>query len=344
MAPPSPTWPLTLRVVVVSLSVSLAGGVLAAALTIGSFSDYATALGELVSPLRLSSPRVSEETEAPFDRLHDKALSTAVRLSFAAAGTDGIDPGTAGGNGVVLTSDGWIATAFVRVPVKAVLVGRRSYPVERTAADAATGVLFLKTGARNLPAATFGNSYAVRPGQLLYVVEGEASVRRTSLVSSVRPSSVGADRFSRRLSLAGYVGDDGAGVFDTQGNLLAVSGAEGAVPLELVLSAFRTLVKEGAVAHASLGASFLDLSVASAVPSSRTNGRESGALMVVVGKGTAADVAGLRAGDIVTSVDGRALDAFYSLDDAVGSAVVGQELVLSVDRAGTAVDLRVKLR
>ncbi len=344
--PPSSsrTWPLTLRVILVSAAVSLAGGVLAAALTIGSFSDYATALGELVSPLRLSSPRSAEETEAPFDRLRDKALSATALLSFSAPGTDGVDPANADGRGVVLTSDGWVATAFVRAPVRSVLIGRRAYAVERTAADPATGILFLKTDARNLPAATFGDPYAARPGQILYVADGESSMRRTSLVSSRRSASATADRFSRRLSLAGYVGDDGAGVFDGQGNLLALSAADGIVPLDLVLSAFRALVKEGTVSRASFGASFLDLSVASGVPASRTNGRESGVLVTAVGKGFSADAAGLRVNDIITSVDGRALDAFYSLDDAVGSAAPGQELALSVDRGGSAVDLRVRLR
>lgn len=340
----SRTWPLTLRVIIVSTAVSLAGGVLAAAVTVGSFSDYATALGELVSPLRLSTPRPSEETDASYERMRDKALSVTVRLSPVVPGTDGIDPASADMTGVLLTSDGWIASTFVRAPVKSVLVGRRAYAVERTVADPETGILFLKTDARNLSAATFGRPYDVRPGQLAYVAEGEGSLFRTSLVSSVRAASVSADRPLRRFSLANYVGDRGAGVFDAQGNLIALSGTEGVVPLDLALSAFRTLIKEGAIDRPTLGLSFLDLSVASAVPATRTNGRESGVLITAVGKGTAAESAGVRIGDVVTAVDGRALDSFFSLDDAVGSAVVGQELVLSLERAGLPTDLRVRLR
>lgn len=337
-------WPFTLRVTLISLAVSLAGGVLAAALTVGSLSEYASALGELVSPLRLTAPRPADEADVPFARLQDKALSATARLSFAVPGADGIDPAAADGRGVVLTSDGWIVTAFVRAPVKAVLVGRRVYTVERSVVDAATGMLFLKTTARNLPAVTFGDSTAVRPGQTLYVAQGDAAVQRTSFVASLRSAAASADRPARRFSLLEYVGSDGAGIFDAQGNLLAVSGADGVVPLHLVLSAFRSVVKEGTVVRAFLGASFLDLSVAAGVPSVRTNGREAGALLVSVGKGMAAEAAGLRVGDIVTAVDGRALGAFYGLDDAVGSAVPDQELSLSVDREGTATDLRARLR
>lgn len=340
----SRTWPLTLRVILVSTAVSLAGGVLAAAVTVGSFSDYATALGELVSPLRLSTPRPSEEADVSYDRLRDKALTSTVHLFSTTPGTDGLDPADAAATGVSLTSDGWVATAFVRAPVKAVLVGRRAYVVERTAADPTTGILFLKTDARNIPAVTFGNPYALRPGQTVYVAEAEGALRRTSLISSARAAAVSADRPTRRFSLEGYVGDRGAGVFDAQGNLLALSGAEGVVPLDLALSAFRALVKEGVIDRPTLGVSFLDLSVAAAVPVTRTNGRTSGALMTFVGKGTAAESAGVRVGDIVTAADNRALDAFFSLDDAVGSAAVDQELVLSVERAGVSTDLRVRLR
>jgi serine protease Do len=340
----SRTWPLTIRVILVSTAVSLAGGVLAAAVTVGSFSDYATALGELVSPLRISTPRSSEESEASFERLRDKALSTMALLSFTVPGSDGIDPADTAGAGVVLTSDGWIATSFVRAPVKAVLVGRRSYAVERTASDPGTGILFLKTDARNLPAATFGNPYAMRPGQAVYLAEGETALRRTSVISFTRAAAMSSDRPARRFVLEGYVGDNGAGAFDAQGNLFALSGSEGVVPLDVVLSAFRALVKDGTVDHATLGASFLDLSVAVAVPTARTNGRESGVLITFVGKGTAAEAGGLRVGDIVTAADGHALDEFFSLDDVVGAAAVGQELALSVERAGSTTDLRVRLR
>lgn len=340
----SRTWPLTLRVILVSTAISLAGGVLAAAVTVGSFSDYATALGELVSPLRLSTPRPLEETDTSYERLRDKALTSTVHLFSVVPGVNGLDPADADVTGVSLTSDGWVATAFVRAPVKAVLVGRRAYMVERTAVDPVTGILFLKTDARNVPAVTFGDPYALRPGQTVYVAEAEGALRRTSLVSSARAASVSADRPLRRFSLEGYVGDRGAGVFDSQGNLLGLAGTEGIVPLDLTLSVFRALVKEGVIDRPTLGVSFLDLSVAAGVPATRTNGRESGVLVTVVGKGTAAESAGIRVGDIVTAADNRALDRFFSLDDVVGSAMIDQELVLSVEREGVSMDLRVRLR
>jgi membrane-associated protease RseP (regulator of RpoE activity) len=69
----------------------------------------------------------------------------------------------------------------------------------------------------------------------------------------------------------------------------------------------------------------------------------SGVLVEVVDPGTPADEAGLESGDIVTAVDGEAVDGPAALVDVIGEKAPGDAITLTVERDGDALELETTL-
>jgi len=76
------------------------------------------------------------------------------------------------------------------------------------------------------------------------------------------------------------------------------------------------------------------------------NGVDQGFKIVDVGKGTPADVAGLRAGDIITAVDGKPVSAIhlYDLRKRLRNDAAGTTLTMTVTRGGASRTVKLTLR
>jgi S1-C subfamily serine protease len=76
------------------------------------------------------------------------------------------------------------------------------------------------------------------------------------------------------------------------------------------------------------------------------NGADQGFKIVDVGKGTPADVAGLRAGDVITAVDGKPVKAIhlYDLRKRLRNDAVGTTVTMTVSRDGQTRTAKLTLR
>jgi putative serine protease PepD len=125
-------------------------------------------------------------------------------------------------------------------------------------------------------------------------------------------------------------GNSGGPVLDLQGRVVGVAaqiasesgGSDGigyAVPGDTAQRVARELIRDGSVEHAYLGVSLRD---------------QGAATLVQVVAGTPAAGAGLQTNDVVTEVDGDAIDSGDELRAAIDAKKPGDKITLTIERAG----------
>jgi len=215
----------------------------------------------------------------------------------------------AGGSGVIATADGQIVTnahvargagASVR------LWDGRELPAKLLARDARRDLVTLKVEAGGLPAATFGDSGALRVGELVMAIGnpmGFIGALTTGVVHALG-SLAGFGRQSWVLADVRLApGNSGGPLADAHGrvigiNTMTVNGLGAAVPGDAVTAFLRR------------GASGFSLGVT--VQPVRLEDQRFGLLVLKVDPGSPAAAAPLWTGDVLTGAGGR---AFRSVDD-----------------------------
>jgi putative serine protease PepD len=141
-------------------------------------------------------------------------------------------------------------------------------------------------------------------------------------------------------------GNSGGPVLDAQGAVVGIvdqiatggsaidsdTGVGFAVPIDLVQTELSQLEQGRAVVHAYLG-----------VAAGQSTATQPGALVQGVAAGSPAAVAGLRAGDLITSVDGGAIHGPSALIAVIAAHKPGEKLTLQVQRGSSALSITATL-
>lgn len=260
------------------------------------------------------------------------------------------------GSGVVLSADGYILTcAHVVEGASALTVTLDGNTYEATVAgtDASSDLAVLKIDAAGLTPLATADSSQVQAGQWALVVgapyglEGPvaqgivSAVHRTS--SAVQPSdstALYADMIQTDAAIGS--GDSGGPLLDAQGRMIGINavtvgtGSSGAamgfaIPSNYALTVAQQLMAGKAATHADLGAQ------ASGATSPK------GARIDSVTAGGAAQKAGLKAGDVVTELNGMVVESAADLKLAVRTCEAGQTVTATVQRDGQQMQLNVTL-
>ncbi|HXM42467.1 MAG TPA: trypsin-like peptidase domain-containing protein [Bryobacteraceae bacterium] len=246
----------------------------------------------------------------------------------------------AGGSGVIATSDGQIVTnAHVARGAGAAvrLWDGRELPATLLARDARRDLATLKVDAANLPAATFGDSGALRVGELVMAIGnpmGFIGALTTGVVHALG-TLAGFGRQSWVLADVRLApGNSGGPLADAYGRVIGintmivngiVNGLGAAVPVNSVTAFLRR------------GASGFSLGVT--VQPVRLEDRRFGLLVLKVEAGSPAAGAPLWVGDVLTGAGGRPFrsvdDLHEALDEASGISGAIHLQFLRGDRAAT---------
>jgi putative serine protease PepD len=272
-----------------------------------------------------------------------------------------ISAGSATGTGFVITPDGYLVTNAHVVgeagSVRVKIGDGRSQPARIVGIDRSTDVALLKvdSGGGELPTLEFGRSSAVEVGDAVVAIGNPYGLDRTlttGVVSALERSITAPNGFSIsnvvQTDAALNPGNSGGPLIDAHGRVIGINsqietaaqGVDGqganagvgfAVPSDTVQRVVRQLRETGRATHAYLGVSLGD-----AVS-------DAGATVGGVTADGPAARAGLREGDVVTAVDGEAVEGSEDVTSAVDAQAPGDTVQLTVRRDGETRQVTVEL-
>ncbi len=268
------------------------------------------------------------------------------------------------GSGVIVSEDGVILTNNHVIEkaskIRVVLADRREYSAEIAGSDPQTdlAVLKLELGAGDrVPALPLGDSGRLRLGDIVLAVGNPFGLGQTvtmGIVSAVGRANVGIADYEDFIQTDAAInpGNSGGALVDMEGHLVGVNtailsrtgGYQGigfAVPTKMIEPIMQSLLERGRVERGWLGVIIQDLTTEDAARLG-ING-ERGALIAQVGRGTPAEAAGLEAGDVVSHLDGAAVESSAQLRNAVAMKGADKSVVLGLLRNGKRREVSVKL-
>jgi putative serine protease PepD len=350
------------------LALLLAGGGGAAGAAITHSMDSSNTVSNSSSPTVVSNAPI-------VDRSSLASIAAAVSPSVVS-----ITTANAEGSGVVLSADGYILTnnhvAATAQNGQAQITFNSGKTVKATVVgtDPKTDLAVLKAdGVSGLPVAKFGDSSALQVGDTVLAIgsplglDGSVTAGIVSALNRTinespeqqpqNPFDQGQQDQSQSSSsgatIAGAIqtdaainpGNSGGALVNTAGQVIGIntaiatsgSGGEGnigvgfAIPANKAKQVVDDIIAGRPVSHPQLG---VDVSTAD------SNG---GALVRDVASGTAADKAGIKAGDVITAFDGKEVHTSDDLINDVQASEVNKQVTLTVVRNGQTVTINATL-
>ncbi|MEW6308501.1 MAG: trypsin-like peptidase domain-containing protein [Bacillota bacterium] len=253
------------------------------------------------------------------------------------------------GSGVIFDSQGYIATNHHVIAgasqgqVVVILSDGREVPGTVVGSDAATDLAVVKIAPPVPAIAVFGDSDTLKVGEPAFAIGnpmGMAFARTVTagIISGLDRRVVVGERTFNLIQTDAAInpGNSGGPLVNAHGLVVGINTArleqvEGmgfAIPINLTRPILQTLIEKGYVARAWLGVRTADRAVAARYGIQF----DQGVYVVEAIVGGPAAKAGVRAGDILLSLGGRAVNSGQDLRQAIEVHKIGDSVTLSVVR------------
>lgn len=269
----------------------------------------------------------------------------------------GTQTGTVSGSGFILSEDGYILTNYHVVedayegnlPITVVLYDGSSYEARIVGKEDVNDLAVLKIEASGLQPAVLGDSDEMQVGDEIYVVgnplgelEFSMSTGHVSALNRSITTEGASDIPMFQLDAAVNHGNSGGPVYNTRGEVVGIvtaknsgSDVEGlgfAIPSSDAMRIAEDLVTKGYVTGKAYLGIWTDERYNAMV--AQYYNMPLGAYVADVSKGSAADKAGLTAGDIITALDDTAIQSPSELRSAIRQYNAGDSAELTYFHAG----------
>ncbi len=265
------------------------------------------------------------------------------------------------GSGVIVSANGYILTNHHVVEaadeIQVALADGRTLPARVVGADPETDLAVLKIDADNLPAITFAQADSIKVGDWVLAIGNPFGVGQTvtaGIVSALGRTHLGINTFENFIQTDAAInpGNSGGALVDSSGNLVGVNsaiysrtgGSQGigfAIPVSIARQVMEQIIKSGSVTRGWVGVEVQDLTPELAESFNLKNAE--GALIAGVLKGGPANTGGVRPGDILLAVNGKAVSNSASLLNLIADLKPGVEAQLRVARKQHVLDLKVQV-
>ena len=262
--------------------------------------------------------------------------------------TSGVGVGV--GSGVILSAGGIILTNRHVVAdaqrIEVLLADGRRLPVRLLGVDRETDLAVLKADATGLPTISIGDPKSLRVGDITLAIGNPYGVGQTvtqGIVSAIGRSELGLTPIEDFIQTDAAInpGNSGGALVNDQGDLVGINtaiysesgtsdGIGFAIPADMAVKVARAIVSRGEVSRGWIGMS--GRSVTPALGEQFGLRAERGVLVSSTLRDSPAERAGLRPGDVVTRVGGRAVETVQDLLDAVAGSGPNQPILLEVWR------------
>ena len=256
----------------------------------------------------------------------------------------------AAGSGVIISADGYIVTNNHVVDGADELTvslneGSKEYSARVIGADKTTDLALIKIDAKNLPAITIANSDNVKVGEWVLAVGNPLGLNNTVTagIISAKARTLGANGVESFIQTDAAInqGNSGGALVNTRGELVGINamlasptgsniGYGFAIPTAIMNKVVDDLKQYGNVQRAMIGIQGSD--VKSYVDNQKDNGKEidlgtmEGIYVAKVVEDGAAEVAGLKEGDVITSIDGKKVTTFGELQGVLAKKRPGDKV------------------
>ncbi|MCC3011023.1 serine protease HtrA, partial [Campylobacter jejuni] len=240
------------------------------------------------------------------------------------------------GSGVIISKNGYIVTnnhvvddadtITVNLPgsdieYKAKLIGK----------DPKTDLAVIKIEANNLSAITFTNSDDLMEGDVVFALGNPFGVGfsvTSGIISALNKDNIGLNQYENFIQTDASInpGNSGGALVDSRGYLVGINsailsrgggnnGIGFAIPSNMVKDIAKKLIEKGKIDRGFLGVTILALQG----DTKKAYKNQEGALITDVQKGSSADEAGLKRGDLVTKVNDKVIKSPIDLKNYIGT-------------------------
>ena len=254
------------------------------------------------------------------------------------------------GSGVIVSPAGYILTNNHVIEeadqIEVVLNDGRKSAAQVIGTDPETDLAILKIDLTELPVITLGNSDALSIGDPVLAIGNPFGVGQTvtsGIVSALGRTQLGINTFENFIQTDAAInpGNSGGALVDTSGHLMGINtaiysrsgGSMGigfAIPTSTARSVMEAIVRDGQVTRGWIGVEPQDLTPELA--ESFGLGTRTGVIITGVLQNGPAAQAGIRPGDVITTVAGREVGNVAQLLSAVAALKPGTPATLDVVR------------
>ena len=263
------------------------------------------------------------------------------------------------GSGVIISASGYILTNNHVIEgadeIEVVLADARKGKAKVIGTDPETDLAILKIELDKLPVIVLGNSDALLVGDPVLAIGNPFGVGQTvtgGIVSALGRSKLGINTFENFIQTDAAInpGNSGGALVDTTGALMGINtaiysrsgGSMGigfAIPVSTAKQVLESIVKDGQVTRGWIGVEPQELN-AELMETFNVNTKEGVIITGVLQNGPAGQ-AGIRPGDVITAVNGKAVGNVTELLGAVAALKPGEAAPLTVQRSGKTSDMSV---
>ncbi|MBP0014975.1 MAG: trypsin-like peptidase domain-containing protein [Roseofilum sp. SBFL] len=272
------------------------------------------------------------------------------------------------GSGFIINEEGMILTNAHVIEgtdiVDVTLKDGRTLEGKVLGTDPVTDVAVVKIEGENLPTVKLGNSDTLQPGEWAIAIGNPLGLDNTvtvGIISATGRSSAQVGIPDKRVSFiqtdaAINPGNSGGPLLNQNGEVIGINtaiiqGAQGlgfSIPINTAQNIADQLVSKGQVDHPYLGIQMVTLTpdLQKEINQNPNSGfkisAEQGVLIVQVMPQSPAAQAGIRAGDVITEIDGKPMREATEIQQAVQNTQVGSSLNVLIRRGDRSLPLTVR--
>ncbi|MFN3714083.1 MAG: DegQ family serine endoprotease [Alcanivoracaceae bacterium] len=261
---------------------------------------------------------------------------------------------TSAGSGVIVDARlGYVLTNAHVVrnaeQIEITLIDGRTLEAELVGMDSEVDLAVLKVPANGLSQMPIADSSTLRVGDFVVAIGNPFSLGHTvtsGIVSALGRTGLRMDGYENYIQTDASInpGNSGGALVNLRGELVGINtaiiapaggniGIGFAIPTEMTSNIMAQLIQHGEVRRGSLGVNIQDLT-AELAEAFGVKADQRGVVITQVVEDSAAEDAGLKAGDVVVAVDGRPVRRAADLRNKVGMSPVGDRITLTLMRDG----------
>ncbi len=298
-------------------------------LSISNSGAARTSYAEAANKAMISVVNVSSSRDVRLPKGHPLLGDPLFRRFFPQPEEDGntqLDQQSGLGSGVIVNADdkgGYVLTNDHVVngasAIQISFADGRVMPAKVVGTDPESDLAVLRIEGTGLTPITFGQSEKAQVGDVVLAVGDPFGVGQTvtmGIVSALGRNRLGVNRYENFIQTDAAInpGNSGGALVDVNGNLIGINsviysqsggslGIGFAIPVSMAKGVMEQIIAEGSVTRGFVGITPKDITPELAEALKLTVAR--GALIEGVSKGYPADKAGLKAGDVITSIDAK---------------------------------------